>query len=56
MTPEERKAKNRLWRTLEASVERWEGDERQTVAGICRELRAWLAVDPPRPPGRPRGR
>ncbi len=56
MTPEERKAKNRLWRELQATCERWEDAEGMSSMACARELRALLMIDPPRPPGRPRGR
>lgn len=56
MTPEERKARNRLWRAVMQMAERWESAEGLSSAACARELRVLLAIDPPRPPGRPRSK
>ncbi len=56
MTPEDRKAKNRLWRLVKTMVERWEESDGEGYAAAAREMREVLSIDPPRPPGRPRGR
>ncbi len=53
MTPEERKAKNRLWRLVKTMVERWEESDGEGYAAAAREMREVLSIDPPRPPGRP---
>lgn len=54
MTPEERKARNRLWRLVARMVERWESEDGVSSAQCARELREVLSLDPPKPPGRPR--
>lgn len=56
MTPEERKARNRLWRALQATCERWEDAVGMSSMACARELRALLLVEAPRKPGRPRSK
>lgn len=56
MTPEERKARNRLWHLTMGMVGRWERTDGQTALQCARELRALLSVDQPRPPGRPKSK
>jgi len=55
MTPEERKAKNRMWRDLWALAEAWEGHYPAPSAAACARqmkdiLRPYKPADPGRPP------
>ncbi len=49
MTPEERKAKNRLWRRLAALASRWEGQDGIGYETAARELREQLETWKPSP-------